>query len=210
MNHEVLLDHGNYKQLDERFRQDYCQLWKALILQDSYRIQQLGERFNVRKYSIYFPVIFTGRTIHSKSALGKGMSTEERRILKQQLKSLNMEDISSFMESLPPDFLAILRTDGLLRSIISKLGAPQQVRLLTYAKYAVYGLSLKSNPESDFAMKVSFSRLKTKVNYLQLWLFLEALKVLSWMERVKQFLCTLCRNIRSVIVVSKGSSARTG
>ncbi|XP_010276254.1 PREDICTED: uncharacterized aarF domain-containing protein kinase 1 isoform X2 [Nelumbo nucifera] len=144
----VLLDHGLYKELDEAFRLDYCQLWKALILFDSSKIQNIGERFGVGKYSRYFPVIFTGRTIDSKSALGRGMSLEEKRNLRQELKSLKMEDFSSFMESLPPDFLAILRTDGLLRSIISKLGASQQVRLLTYAKYAVYGLSAKLNHES--------------------------------------------------------------
>lgn len=59
----VLLDHGIYKELDEGFRRDYCQLWKALILLDANKILQLGERFGVGKYSRYFPLIFTGRTI---------------------------------------------------------------------------------------------------------------------------------------------------
>ncbi|KAK7857544.1 hypothetical protein CFP56_017158 [Quercus suber] len=76
------------------------------------------------------------------------MSIEEKRNLKQELKSLKMEDISSFMESLPPEFSRILRTDGLLRSIISRLGASQRVRLLAYAKYALYGLSPKLKPQS--------------------------------------------------------------
>lgn len=61
--HAVILDHGIYKKLDEGFRLDYCQLWKALILLDSKNLQRLGERFGVAKYSRYFPVIFTGRTI---------------------------------------------------------------------------------------------------------------------------------------------------
>jgi len=39
------------------------------------------------------------------------MSIEEKRNLKQELKSLKMEDISSFMESLPPEFSRILRTE---------------------------------------------------------------------------------------------------
>ncbi|XP_021643512.2 uncharacterized protein LOC110637616 isoform X2 [Hevea brasiliensis] len=197
----VLLDHGIYKQLDEGFRMDYCQLWKALILQDSHQVRQLGERFNVGKYSRYFPVIFIGRTIDSKSYLGGGMSAEEKRILKQELKSLKMEDISSFMESLPPDFLTILRTDGLLRSVISKLGAPQRIRLFTYAKYAVYGLSLKPHPNSDFVEKAAFSRLKTNVSYLQSRVILEVLELLSWMETVKQFLYTLCRKILSGLMM---------
>ncbi|KAJ0100471.1 hypothetical protein Patl1_20944 [Pistacia atlantica] len=144
----VLLDHGIYKTLDEAFRVEYCQLWKALILLDSNKIYHLGERFGVGKYSKYFPLIFTGRTVDSKSALGKGMSVEEKRKLKQELESLKMEDISSFMESLPPDFLTVFRTDGHMRSVISKLGAPQRIRLLAYAKYSLYGLSPKMNPKS--------------------------------------------------------------
>uniref|UniRef100_A0A0A9BUQ2 ABC1 atypical kinase-like domain-containing protein n=1 Tax=Arundo donax TaxID=35708 RepID=A0A0A9BUQ2_ARUDO len=31
----VLLDHGIYRELDQKFRLDYCQLWKALILLDT-------------------------------------------------------------------------------------------------------------------------------------------------------------------------------
>ncbi|PKA47149.1 Putative ABC1 protein [Apostasia shenzhenica] len=144
----VLLDHGIYRELDERFRLDYCLLWKALILLDSRNIFNIGERFGVGKYSKYFPVIFTGRTIKSKSALGTQMSKEEKKFLKQELRSLRMGDISSFMESLPPEFLSILRIDGLLRSISSKLGASRRMLLLGYAKYAVYGLARHANIEN--------------------------------------------------------------
>lgn len=182
----VLLDHGIYKQLDETFRLDYCQLWKAVILLDSNKIQYLGDQFGVGKYSRYFPLIFTGRTIDSKSALGKGMSNEEKKKLKQELKFLKMEDISSFMESLPPDFVTILRADGLLRSLCSKLSAPQRVRLLVYGKYALYGLPPKLNPESDFMGMIVFSKFMTNLSYLQFWLHLEALEVLSWMEETQQ------------------------
>ena len=49
--------------------------------------------------------------IGSKSGLGKGMLVEEQKKLKQDLKALKMEDISSFMESLPSNFLTILRTE---------------------------------------------------------------------------------------------------
>lgn len=184
----VLLDHGIYKELDEGFRLDYCQLWKALILLDANKIQQLGERFGVGKYSRYFPLIFTGRTIDSKSALGRGMSAEERKNIKQELKSLKMEDLSSFMESLPSDFLMILRTDGLLRSLLSKLAAPHRVRLLAYAKYAIQGLSPKLNPESDYAVKVMFSRFVANMSYLQLRLILELLELISWTKQVRHSL----------------------
>jgi aarF domain-containing kinase len=47
----------------------------------------------------------------SKSSLGTQISGEEKMRMKQDLSSLGMDDISSFMESLPPDFLVILRTE---------------------------------------------------------------------------------------------------
>ncbi|XP_038694485.1 aarF domain-containing protein kinase 1 isoform X2 [Tripterygium wilfordii] len=196
----VLLDHGIYRQLDEGFQQDYCKLWKALILLDSNEIRHLSERFGVGNYYRYFPLIFTGQPIDSKSALGRVVSTEEKNKIKQEFKSVKMEDISSFMESLPPDFLRILRTDGLLRSIMRKLGAPQQVRLLAYAKYAIYGLSLNLNQESEFVAKIAFSRLKANLSYLRLRLLLEILEFFSWMELVKRYVYTLC------IKISQGMS----
>lgn len=110
------------------------------------------------------------------------MTLEEKKILKQELKSLNMEDISSFMESLPPDFITILRTDGLLRSVISKLGASQQIRLLTYARYSVYGLSSKLNPLSGVTEKNLFSNFKATVGFIRLRLVLEVFYLLSWIQ----------------------------
>lgn len=112
----------------------------------------------------------------SKSALGEAMPVEEKRKLKKDLKSLRMEDVSSFMEALPPDFLIVLRIEyekelnyfchvrrvctflsliilvsyssGLLRAIIRKLRASQRVRLLTYARFALYGLFQEPTTQS--------------------------------------------------------------
>ncbi|XVF20477.1 hypothetical protein REPUB_Repub12eG0003600 [Reevesia pubescens] len=184
----VLLDHGICKKLDEEFRLEYCQLWKALILLDSKKIQCLGEQFGVGKYARYFPIIFTGRTIDSKSGLGKGMLVEEQKKLKQDLKALKMEDISSFMESLPPNFLIILRTDELLRSIISKLGASKRVRLLTYGKYASLGLSTKLNPYSDFKLGVLYAKLIGNIQYIHLRLALGVMELVLWMGKFNQYL----------------------
>ncbi|XP_071723218.1 uncharacterized protein [Rutidosis leptorrhynchoides] len=191
----VLLDHGIYRQLDERFRLDYCQLWKALIFKDSDEIQKIGERFGAGKYARYFPIIFTGRTIDSKSALGKDMSIEERTKLRGEMRSLKLEEISSFMESLPPDFLSILRTDGLLRSLTMTLGASQRVRLLAYAKYALNGISSKRNPSSDFGSEVTLSRFQTDLSYLRLRLVLEVLELLPWMAKFNQFLQSVYETI---------------
>nr|ADE77236.1 unknown [Picea sitchensis] len=102
------------------------------------------------------------------------MPIEERKRLSQEVREFTMGDISQFMESLPRDLLTVLRTDlsGLLRSIISKLGAPQRVRLLANAKYAVAGLVPKYNSESGLSLKPTA---KATFDYIYLRLCLEAL-----------------------------------
>lgn len=186
----VLLDHGNCKTLDEGFRRDFCRLWEALILLDSTKIQELGTRFGVGQYAKFFPVIFTGRTSDSKSGLGKGMSIQERQKLKQELKLLRLEDVTTFMGSLPPDFLTVLRTDGLIRSITLKLSAPQRVRLLAYAKYAVYGLGYNPTSEPDFVEKSMISKSVMLVSYIRLRLILELMELFQGVKKLKHTVCT--------------------
>lgn len=197
----VLLDHGIYRELDQKFRLDYCRLWKALILLDSNKILELGEQFGVGKYAKYFPVIFTGRTIESKSALGTQMSGEEQRRLKEDLNSLGMDDISSFMESLPPDFYVILRTDGLLRSILGNLGAPRHVRLLTYARCAIHGLEKQHKMESG-AIRRMFLNVKTNVIYLRLRVIIEIAVLLAKANGAKQKVLNTLRQM--LLEISQG------
>lgn len=184
----VLLDHGIYKNLDEEFRVNYCQLWKALVFLDSPKIQQLGEHFGIGKYSKYIPLIFTGRTIDSKAALGDGMSVEERTNLKQEVKSLTFGDVSEFMESLPSEFLTVLRTDALVRSLVSKLGSSQRVRLLVYANYALDGLSSKPDPGSSkyFVLKAVWTKIMSRINHLQVRLLLGLLQLFSWLRDTRK------------------------
>ncbi|KAJ3675645.1 hypothetical protein LUZ60_004687 [Juncus effusus] len=200
----VILDHGIYRELDENFRLDYCQLWKALITLDSRKIQDLGEKFGVGKYSKYFPVIFTGRTIESKAALGAQMSNEEKMHLKEELKSLRLEDVTSFMDSLPPDFLVILRTDGLLRSLIGKLGVRKHVRLLSYAKNALYGLEKKNN--SNGLVKDALLRVRINLSYLHLRFLLESMVFLSQIIDLRHALGNkLKRYLREILQFLQGN-----
>ncbi|XP_024007697.1 uncharacterized aarF domain-containing protein kinase 1 [Eutrema salsugineum] len=187
----VLLDHGNCKTLDEGFRRDFCRLWEALILLDSNKIQELGKQFGVGKYAKFFPVIFTGRTSESKSGLGKGMSIQERQNLKQELKLLNLEDVTTFMGSLPSDFLTVLRTDGLIRSITLKLDSPKRVRLLAYAKYAVYGLGYNPTYEPDFVENSMISGSVMWMSYLRLRLILELVEFFQGMKKLKHTIYSL-------------------
>ncbi|XP_020983164.1 uncharacterized protein LOC107457933 isoform X1 [Arachis duranensis] len=168
----VLLDHAVYRELDEEFRKDFCQLWEALILKDLNKTLRLGERFGAGKYSRYLPIIFTGTPVESKHAFG--ISTAEKETMRNELKSLLFDDLSSFMETLPPDFIAIMRIDGMIRSIIRKMGVSRVTRLLTYTKYAVYGLlcskldveSSRSPMKFYFAVEAAFLSFIATLKYV--------------------------------------------
>jgi aarF domain-containing kinase len=111
------------------------------------------------------------------------MSSEEQRRLKEDLSSLGMDDISSFMEALPQDFYVILRTDGLLRSILGNLGAPRHVRLLTYAKCAIHGLEKQPKLESGTINRM-FLQVKTNISYLHLRVLIGKDTIIVQMSRL--------------------------
>ncbi|XP_058748064.1 uncharacterized protein LOC131620896 isoform X2 [Vicia villosa] len=190
----VLLDHAVYRELDEEFRKNFCQLWEALALKDSKKTMWLGERFGAGKYSRYLPIIFTGTTIESKYS--SGMSIKEKDTMKQELKSLMFEDLSFFMESMPPDFIAILRVDALLRSTIRKMDVSRLIRLLTYTKYAVYGRlhpkfdgELCQMPETNvyFAVKSVFLSFISTLKYYHILIkiLIGAIDSTPWQQKVK-------------------------
>ncbi|KAL8251526.1 hypothetical protein R6Q59_035219 [Mikania micrantha] len=195
----VLLDHGIYKNLDEEFRVNYCQLWKALVLLDSHKIEQAADHFGIGKYAKYLSLIFTGRTINSKAAFGDGMSIEEKTKLKQEVKSLSIGDVSEFMESLPSEFLTVLRTDALVRSLTSKLGSSQRERLVVYANYALNGLSKKPVPNSDCVLKVVRTRIMSRIDHFQVRLILELLQLLWWLRDTRQAFLTWSKQITMLI-----------
>ncbi|KAL4364711.1 hypothetical protein HN51_024513 [Arachis hypogaea] len=201
----VLLDHAVYRELDEEFRKDFCQLWEALILKDLNKTLRLGERFGAGKYSRYLPIIFTGTPVESKHAFG--ISTAEKETMRNELKSLLFDDLSSFMETLPPDFIAIMRIDGMIRSIIRKMGVSRVTRLLTYTKYAVYGLlcskldveSSRSPMKFYFAVEAAFLSFIATLKYVLILIkvLLGSIDSTPWRRKVNNVLNYMYSKITS-------------
>lgn len=191
----VLLDHGLYRELDEDVRSDFCHLWKALVLADLVEAKRIGERLGAGKYFKFLPVIFMGRTLESTSGLGESMSIEEKRELRDELRLLTFGDVSQFMEGLPRDLLIILRTDGLLRSIVSKLGAQPRMRLLINAKYAISGLSRGKAKEAGTNWMHGASHVKSQLNFANLRL---RLGILEMQYKVKDLYATLVYLLRKL------------
>ena len=55
----VLLDHGLYRELDDNFRLNYCNLWKAIVLHDKENIEKYSKLLGAGEFSGLFSVMLT-------------------------------------------------------------------------------------------------------------------------------------------------------
>lgn len=89
----VLLDHGLYRELDDGFRQTYCDLWRAMLLRDTALLDDCGRRLNVGAFAKYLPLLFTFRTITNASPLAAAMTANEREELMKDMKKLQFSNV---------------------------------------------------------------------------------------------------------------------
>ena len=65
----ILLDHGHYCHVSDEFRLRFWRLWYALCTFDNKEIKHIAYELGVNEYYRYLPMIFTHRTLNSKSIL---------------------------------------------------------------------------------------------------------------------------------------------
>ncbi|KAG0628313.1 hypothetical protein M758_1G017700 [Ceratodon purpureus] len=174
----VILDHGLYRDLDEKFRENFCRFWRALVLLDEDEILETGRNLGAGQYARYLPVIFTGRGISSKASFGQGMTPEEQKVMREEVRRFTMGDVSEWLQGLDREFLTVLRTDGLVRSIANRLGASRKERLMAYVKNAVLGLSLQHPGEPSLYEQGFIAYTRAKLDYVHLRFRLEVYELL--------------------------------
>ncbi|KAI9322032.1 ABC1 family-domain-containing protein [Zopfochytrium polystomum] len=135
----VLLDHGMYRSLDNKFRVLYCKLWKAMVMNDSQLLSEVSTELGAGGQESLFPVMFTGRTMDSSTRLGAEMTHAERARLHASMRSFSANDFVSFLESLPRDMLFAVRIGNLVQGIHRELGGANVERFWLNAAYAVKG-----------------------------------------------------------------------
>ncbi|KAF9932752.1 hypothetical protein FBU30_007402 [Linnemannia zychae] len=137
----VLLDHGLYRTLDENFRYNYCQIWKALILNDQELLDHSSSNIGIREqYFGFIPLIFIQRPANPNQKIGEGMTTEQRQEVRSSLKNVTMAEVFEFLETLPRDMLLVFRTINLTRGIHQQLGGDNVERFHINALYATKGV----------------------------------------------------------------------
>ena len=113
---------------------------------------------------------------NNNTKLGDRMSKEERQKLREKFKGTTMGDVNVFMESLPRDFLFVLRSTNIVRSLNKDLGGTSKGRFIAMAQSAIKGVELE---EHNLQMKLgntglinsTFENLSLYLKNFWWWLF---------------------------------------
>lgn len=89
----VLLDHGLYRELDEEFRKNHCDLWRAMLMRDNKLLQECGDKLKIGDLVQFLPLIFTYRPIDHKRRLEDSMTKEEKEKLREHLQNVRAADV---------------------------------------------------------------------------------------------------------------------
>ncbi|XP_064484015.1 aarF domain-containing protein kinase 1-like isoform X2 [Ornithodoros turicata] len=120
----VLLDHGLYTELTNKFRLQYARLWLALLRADVNTLKVVGGELGVRGdlYKILMCII-SGR---SWTAVSEGIDKRKTSAKEGQeirdFASEHFTTISQILNMVPREMLLIFKTNDLLRGIETMLG----------------------------------------------------------------------------------------
>jgi len=119
----VLLDHGLYTQLNNKFRYDYADFWLAIINRDVEAIKTSADKLGVGSLYHLFACMVTAR---SWTSIQKGLdvapktSSESAEIKASVIKYF--KEIADILAGVNRQMILIFKTNDLLRGIESSLG----------------------------------------------------------------------------------------
>ena len=124
----VLLDHGLYKKISNKFRLDYSKLWAAMILGDKEEIKTACTNMNVGPAYTLLSAILTRRlwgdiVNEDRSKVNSGITASDAEILKVYAMKY-MKDIVQLLGRVDSDMLLLLKTNDCLRHLDKRLGTP--------------------------------------------------------------------------------------
>ena len=91
----VLLDHGFYRKYDKEFMDQYCKLWKSIIVQDYDAMKEVSDQLGIGEYYKYLPLVLLWRSKNTKK-LGE-MIAEQDRVNMQKKELVTFEIINYIM-----------------------------------------------------------------------------------------------------------------
>merc|ERR1719499_2545461 len=119
----VLLDHGLYTQLSNKFRYDYADFWLAIINRDVDSIKSAADKLGVGELYGLFACMVTAR---SWSSIQKGLDVAPRTKSESAEIKANVikyfKEIADVLAFVNRQMILIFKTNDLLRGIESSLG----------------------------------------------------------------------------------------
>jgi len=119
----VLLDHGLYTQLSNKFRYDYSDFWSAIINRDVEGIKDAADKLGVGNLYGLFACMVTAR---SWTSIQKGVDVAERSASESAEIKANvtkyLKEITDVLAFVNRQMILIFKTNDLLRGIESSLG----------------------------------------------------------------------------------------
>ena len=174
----VLLDHGHYCHVSEEFRLRFWRLWYALCTFDNNEIKRLAFEFGVNEYYRYLPMIFTHRTLNSKTfidlyilnlwsqfiiqfnlgkkKLGESFTQEEKDYMKSR-NDLDFDSIGFLLQKLPWEIILIFKATHLVSMHNKRFSFNHRMKFLRFTDYWILGLLLGNYSSFRYwTMKLSF------------------------------------------------------
>ncbi|KAF9909965.1 hypothetical protein BX616_011010, partial [Lobosporangium transversale] len=151
--------------LDEGFRFNYCQMWRALILNDFKLLNRSSIAIGIpEEYIGFIPLIFIQRPVNSAQKIGESMTAEQKQEVRSTMKNVTMADFFEFLEVLPRDMLLVFRTINLTRGIHKQLGGENVERFHVNAMYATKGIWSETRIEEQERRRRREQRKQDRLN----------------------------------------------
>jgi len=157
----VLLDHGLYRPLTDKFRLAYSKLWLAIIRYDIPEIEKLCHELEVHDHWHFFVSMITLKPWENKDKvrLSKKKSTQKDN---QRLIRKYFLEISNVLSTMPKEMALIFKTRDQLQALDKRLGVKRdehyQDRLIT--RFCLGAVEDEEIVEAQSAYKRFFLSLK--------------------------------------------------
>ncbi|XP_025065757.1 uncharacterized aarF domain-containing protein kinase 1 isoform X3 [Alligator sinensis] len=195
--HIILLDHGLYQVLTEKFRLDYCRLWQSLIKADMKQVQKYSQRLGAGDLYPLFACMLTARSWASVSrGIDRSPVTANEDVEIRTNAAAYLPQITQLLNNVPRQMLLLLKTNDLLRGIESALHTRASASsFLNMSRCCIRAISRYQRSRTDPLYRkaqISFTEALSlwQINLYELYLRLKGsqlgnwvIALLSWMHR---------------------------
>ncbi|KAK4189200.1 putative aarF domain-containing protein kinase 1 [Podospora australis] len=120
----VLIDHGLYVFLSDKFRHEYAEFWKALMTFDNNKITDISESWGIKGAELFASATLMRPYEGGEGRLQKGLLTTRSHYEMQQKMKQAMRDMLADEEKWPKELIFISRNMRIVQGNNAFLGSP--------------------------------------------------------------------------------------